>query len=73
MEPHAIAKTATDRLLDDEVYSDITFIVGAERKRIRAHRSILNIYPVWKDLLERSKQEIVLQDVEPAAFERFLR
>ena len=69
MESRAIAKT----LLEDEVYSDITFIVGAEREQIRAHRHILNIYPVLKDLLEPSIQEIVLQDVEPAPFKRFLR
>ena len=64
-------------MLDNQVACDVTFIVGAERETVHAHRFMLiSRSPLFHAMLEgplAEKGMIELPDVEKETFEEFLR
>ncbi|KRT81158.1 BTB And C-terminal Kelch domain containing protein [Oryctes borbonicus] len=65
-------------LLFNPLMSDVTFVVGAQKEKIPAHKFILSISSsvfeaMFYSLLANRSKEIELPDVEPAAFKNLLR
>ena len=71
-------KSRLQYLFNNELLSDITFIVGRERKRIPSHKFILSIgsavfYAMFHGNFASARTEIELPDIEPQAFITLLK
>uniref|UniRef100_A0A182NJ36 BTB domain-containing protein n=1 Tax=Anopheles dirus TaxID=7168 RepID=A0A182NJ36_9DIPT len=68
-----------ERLVDNEFFSDVTFIVGPEKRRIHAHKLYLvtaseYFYTMFcGNFVEAHQSEVVLEDVDPEVFLTVLR
>ena len=64
-------------MLDNQICCDVTFIVGAEREEVHAHKFVLiSRSPVFHAMFEgplAEKGKVELPDVEKDAFLVFLR
>ena len=64
--------------LDNQLYTDVCFLVGPNKDRVPAHRLILTLRsPVFKSMffgdLAAGDKEISLPDVELEGFKKMLR
>lgn len=71
-------KLRLEYLFNNELLSDITFIVGRERKQIPSHKFILSVgsavfYAMFHGNFASTKNEIELPDIEPQAFITLLK
>ena len=64
------------RMFNDDIFNDVTFVIGKERKEFHAHRALLAaISPVFRAMLYGNMREseihsiITISDIDPIGFE----
>ncbi|KAI6230590.1 BTB/POZ domain-containing protein 2 [Aphelenchoides fujianensis] len=81
--PAASVQADVSRMLENELFADVVFVVGAQKERIFAHKFVLSVRSRvfaamfhsagFPQAAEGGRQEVVVPDIEPATFRLVLR
>ncbi|KAI6227518.1 BTB/POZ domain-containing protein 2 [Aphelenchoides fujianensis] len=81
--PAASVQADVSRMLENELFADVVFVVGAQKERIFAHKFVLSVRSRvfaamfhstrFQPAVDGGRQEVVVPDIEPATFRLVLR
>ncbi|KAI6230602.1 BTB/POZ domain-containing protein 2 [Aphelenchoides fujianensis] len=81
--PAASVQADVSRMLENELFADVVFVVGAQKERIFAHKFVLSVRSRvfaamfhsagFPQAADGGRQEVVVPDIEPATFRLVLR
>ncbi|KAI6223111.1 BTB/POZ domain-containing protein 2 [Aphelenchoides fujianensis] len=81
--PAASVQADVSRMLENELFADVVFVVGAQKERIFAHKFVLSVRSRvfaamfhsagFPQAAEGGRQEVVVPDIEPTTFRLVLR